>query len=138
MVMQPARDCRAQLICQVQKRSRRGIAGQWQSEVPLSATPMAGGWHFPPEVLTAQTIYGGLHKWGSPKLDGLQRKIPLKWMIGGTPISGNPYIYVVATASPPGHSALHHVRSCGSGSMPILRNLSVHSVAMRGEKSPTD
>ena len=35
--------------------------------------------------------YGGFHKWGYPKIDGLQGKILLKWMIWGYPIYGHPH-----------------------------------------------
>ena len=37
-------------------------------------------------------IYGGFQKWGYLQIDGSQAKIPLKWMIGGSPISGTPPI----------------------------------------------
>jgi hypothetical protein len=30
---------------------------------------------------TFQRPHGGFHKWGSPKMDGLEGKIQLKWMI---------------------------------------------------------
>ena len=39
-------------------------------------------------------IYRGFHKWGYPKMDGLQWKIPLKMMIKGTPIAGNLHIFI--------------------------------------------
>ena len=36
--------------------------------------------------------HGGFHKWRYPKIDGFEWKIPLKWMIWETPISGNPHM----------------------------------------------
>ena len=45
----------------------------------------------------------------SQKLDGLEGKIPLKWMMtGGSPLLGHQYIYIYnilnqATGGPPGH-----------------------------------
>ena len=35
--------------------------------------------------------YGGFHKWGYPKMDGLQWKIPLKWMVTGSITVKPPY-----------------------------------------------
>ena len=35
---------------------------------------------------------GGFHKWGHPKTDGLEWKIPFKWMIGGYPCFRKPPI----------------------------------------------
>ena len=31
-------------------------------------------------------VWGVFHKWRYPKMDGLKGKIPLKWMMWGTPI----------------------------------------------------
>ena len=36
-----------------------------------------------------KTLYGDFLNWGQPQMDGLHWKIPLKWVIWGTPISGN-------------------------------------------------
>ena len=38
--------------------------------------------------------YGGFHKWGISKMDGLWEKILLKWMIGGTSILGNHHMMI--------------------------------------------
>ena len=69
----------------------------------------------PCRLISVHVRYGGVHRWGIPKMDGLKWKIPLKylkWMMtGGTPISGNTHIYVISG-----------VRICFS-KLPTLRTL---------------
>ena len=38
-----------------------------------------------PEGHPHPQILGGVHKWRYPQMDGLEGKIPLKWMIWGYP-----------------------------------------------------
>ena len=46
-------------------------------------------------VIYIEHIYGGFHKYGHPRMDGLQRNIRLEWMIWGYPHWWKPpYIYI--------------------------------------------
>ena len=47
-----------------------------------------------------QFIFGDFHQWGYPKMDGLWRKIPLKWMIWGYPrFRKPPFLYSMCKVS---------------------------------------
>jgi len=69
---------------------------QWQSHpqwlgVPLGLQ-MGITWYNYGYIIT---IYGGFHKWGYPKIDGLQWNTLLKWMIWGYPYFRKPpYIHL--------------------------------------------
>ena len=45
---------------------------------------------YSPCIYTYIYIYGGFHKWGYPKIDGLQWNTLLKWMIWGYPYFRKP------------------------------------------------
>ena len=63
--------------------------------------------------------YGGFHQWGHPKMDGLQGKFPLKWMIWGS-LFGNHHIIskqIEKSLEKP-HPSRRSLRSCPAAAMP--------------------
>ena len=69
-------DCLARLSCtsvlqDVHSSSKQGSNNQWWDNKTLGIN----GW----------LLLGGFHRWGYPKMDGLEGKILLKWMIWGYP-----------------------------------------------------